>query len=50
MNVNDQIKQIAQRIKYLRDVLDMTEEQVASAVNVPVDEYKSYENGERIFL
>ncbi|MBQ0109238.1 MAG: cupin domain-containing protein [Clostridiales bacterium] len=47
MNVNDQIKQIAQRIKYLRDVLDMTEEQVASAVNVPIDEYKSYENGEK---
>lgn len=47
MNVNEQIKQIAQRIKYLRDILDMTEEEVANALSISVDEYIEYENGEK---
>lgn len=47
MNVNEQIKQIASRIKYLRDALDMTELDVASAIGISVDEYISYENGEQ---
>ena len=46
MNVNDQIKQIADRIKYLRDAVDMTIEEVAESINVPVETYLSYENGE----
>lgn len=46
MNVNEQIKQIAQRIKYLRDALDMTEQEVADAIHISVDEYLAYENGE----
>ncbi len=47
MNVNEQIKQIAERIKYLRDAVDMTEEEVANAISVPLDLYLSYENGEK---
>lgn len=47
MNVNEQIKLIAQRIKYLRDILDMTEEDVAKAISIPLDEYLEYENGEK---
>ncbi len=47
MNVNEQIQQIAQRIKYLRDAVDMTEQEVADAIDISLDEYLSYENGER---
>lgn len=46
MNVNEQIKQIAQRIKYLRDSVDMSEQEVADAINIPLEEYSAYENGE----
>ena len=41
-----QVMQIAQRIKELRDIMDMTEEALASEVGVPLDVYKSYESGE----
>ena len=47
MNVNEQIKQIASRIKYLRDALDMTENDVANSIGISVDEYISFENGEQ---
>ncbi len=47
MNVNEQIKQIAQRIKYLRDAVDMTEVEIAEAISIPLDEYLEYENGEK---
>ena len=47
MNVNEQIKQIAQRIFYLRDALDMTQEEVANSIGIPLDEYLMYENGEK---
>ena len=47
MNVNEQIKQIADRIKYLRDAVDMTEEEVANAISIPLDKYLQYENGEK---
>lgn len=46
MNVNEQIKQIADRIKYLRDAVDMTVEEVAEAIGATLDTYLSYENGE----
>lgn len=46
MNVNEQIKQIAQRIKYLRDAVDMSEQEVADAIQISLDEYIAYENGE----
>ncbi len=47
MDVNEQIKQIAERIKYLRDALDMTEAEVASSLSISIDEYLAYENGEK---
>ena len=47
MNVNEQIKQIADRIKYLRDAVDMTAEEVANAISISLDEYLEYENGEK---
>ena len=47
MNVNEQIKQIAQRIKYLRDAVDMSEQEVANAISISLDEYLAYENGEK---
>lgn len=46
MGVNEQIKQIASRISYLRDTLGKTPEEIASQVGIPVSEYESYENGE----
>ncbi len=47
MGVNEQIKQIANRIFYLRDALDLSVEEVASKVGLAVDEYLTYENGEK---
>jgi transcriptional regulator with XRE-family HTH domain len=47
MDVTEQIKQIAQRIKYLRDILDMTEQQVADSISISLEEYLEYENGEK---
>ena len=47
MNVNEQIKQIANRIKYLRDAVDLSEQEVANAINLSVQEYLEYENGEK---
>jgi transcriptional regulator with XRE-family HTH domain len=47
MDVNEQIKQIADRIKYLRDAVDMNEEEVAGAIGISVEEYAKYENGEK---
>lgn len=47
MTVNEQIKQIAERIQYLRDAVDMTEIEVADAIGISVDEFRAYENGEK---
>ena len=46
MNVNEQIKQIAQRIHYLRDALDISAEEVSKKISIPLEEYLEYENGE----
>ncbi|MBR5278095.1 MAG: cupin domain-containing protein [Clostridia bacterium] len=47
MDVNAQIKEIANRIKYLRDALDITVDEVAAKINITLDEYMEYENGEK---
>ena len=39
----DEIKEIAMRIKELREICDYTEEEVASRLGVPVEEYRQYE-------
>ena len=46
MNTNTQIKQIAERIKELRDILDMSSAQVAQEVGIPEEEYMLYEKAE----
>ncbi len=42
--MNSQLEQISKRIKELREILGYTQEQVAAAVNVPIDNYAQYEN------
>ena len=44
--MEEQIKQIAMRLQGLRDALDMTPEEVASEVGVPVEQYRAMEKGE----
>lgn len=43
--MNDQIKQIAARLRGLRDVLELTEQEVADSCNLTVEEYKKMESG-----
>ena len=45
--MNEYIKQISDRIRELRDILDLTAEEVASSCGVSQEEYLAYENGER---
>lgn len=47
MIVNEQIKQVAKRILYLRETLDFSPERVAAAIDMNIEEYKQYENGEK---
>ena len=47
--MNEQIKQIAQRIVSLRELLDITSAQMAEALGLPLDEYLQHEAGERDF-
>ena len=44
--MNDQIRQIAQRIRELREILDVSADDLAKQVNVPVEEYEQYENAQ----
>ena len=44
--MNEQILAIASRIREMRDILDMTPEEVAVALKLPVETYLQYENGE----
>lgn len=44
--MDDQIKQIAERLKGLRDVLELTPEEVANVCDLPVDQYLKMENGD----
>lgn len=43
--MEDNIKQIAARLKGLRDVLEITEEQLAERCHFNADEYRMYESG-----
>ena len=42
--MNEQIKQIAQRIKELREILEISQEDAAARVGVSIEDYKSYED------
>ena len=44
--MNDQIRQIAERLRGLRDAVDMTEAQAAALCNVSEADYIRYESGE----
>ena len=43
--MNEQIKQIAERLKGLRDALDLSSEAVAAVCGITVEEYSAYESG-----
>jgi len=45
--MNEQIRQIAERLKGLRDALDLSCEAVAAACDVPVEKYLAYESGDK---
>ena len=45
--MNDQIKQIAARLRGLRDVLEITEQEVAESCNLTVEEYQAMESGKK---
>jgi len=44
--MDEQLKQIGERLKGLREVLDLTEEEVAATIEIDVDKYKKIEQGE----
>lgn len=45
--MSDQIKQIAERLRGLRDVLELTPEEVAESCQLTVEEYWGMESGEK---
>lgn len=45
--MNTYIKQISDRIKELRDILEISAEEVANNTGISTEEYLSYENGEK---
>lgn len=48
--MSDQIKQIAERLQGLRDVLELTPDEVAKSCQLSVEEYLGMESGgERYF-
>ncbi len=47
--MTDQLQEIGARLGALRDVFDITVENMAQKMNVSVDEYSAYEHGQRDF-
>ena len=46
MSINDQIRQIKNRIAYLRDVLDISVEEMSSQLGITTEQYVQYESGD----
>ena len=44
-NMNAQLIEVAQRIKTLREILEISEEEMAQNTNVSIGEYQKYELG-----
>ena len=44
--MEDQLKQIGERLRGLRDVLDLTAEEVAETIGISVEKYEKIEKGE----
>ncbi len=45
--MNEQIKQIAERLRGLRDALDLSEKEMASVCGIQPEEYIAYESGNK---
>jgi len=45
--MNEQIKQIAERLKGLRDALELSEKEMGSVCGISTEEYTAYENGNK---
>jgi quercetin dioxygenase-like cupin family protein/DNA-binding XRE family transcriptional regulator len=45
--MNEQIKQIAQRLRGLRDALELSEQEMAAVCDIPVEGYIAYESGDK---
>ena len=45
--MNEQIKQIAERLRGLREVLELTPEEVAASCQMPVENYLEMESGNK---
>jgi quercetin dioxygenase-like cupin family protein len=48
-DMSEQILAIADRLKALREIMDVSEEDMAKTAGVSVEEYRSYESGEKDF-
>ena len=48
--MSDQVRQIAQRVKELREISDLTVAEVASKVELSPEEYEAYESGPRRYV
>ncbi len=47
--MSEQIKAIASRLRALREIMDISEEEMAQTLSVDVQTYRAYENGEHDF-
>lgn len=47
--MKEQLKEIGLRLAELREIREMTQQQVADALGIPLEKYVSYENGEKDF-
>ncbi|MDD4125087.1 MAG: cupin domain-containing protein [Eubacteriales bacterium] len=47
MGNGEQLKQITDRIKYLRDILDISSTELAERIGMPIEQYIAYENCEK---
>ena len=47
--MTEQLKEIALRLKTLRQIMDMTEEELAEVCGVDLETYRAYERGEKDF-
>ena len=45
--MSDQLMEIAERLRELRQICDFSLEEMAGAVGVPVEEYAKYESGQK---
>ncbi len=47
LNKENQLKLIADRIKYLREILEVSDEELAAKIDMPIDLYRAYESCEK---